>query len=180
MTSLRSVLALILLFSLACGPTHRQVTRIEAKLDQANVKLDELLLGQQELLQLARQQGSGEITLFFVWETALFLPGQRERLIAFLDRLSFEAHGRPVLLLSVGMTPDWGDKNWQKSLSQRRADAVRPLVARYLVNTPHRWLGHYGVGDASVEQGEGATSWRQVRLIAVFDEALLPQVPGRP
>lgn len=174
---LRVVLALLLILGLACGPTHRQSARIEAKLDQANVKLDQLLEGQAELVEAARRQGSGEITLFFPWETAILMPEQRERLVAFLDSLSFEARGRPLLLVAVGVAPDWGGSSWQKKLSEQRANAVRPWVARLLVNTPHRWLAHYGAGDGGVSQGTGF--WRQVRLIAVYDEAFLPELPAR-
>jgi hypothetical protein len=171
---LRGLFALFLLLGLACGPTHRQSSRIEAKLDQANIKLDQLLEGQEELLESARRQGSGEITLFFPWEMAILMPEQQQRLVAFLDRLAFEARGRPLLLVSVGVAPDWGGKSWQKTLSEQRANAVRPWVARLLVNTPHRWLSHYGVGDGGVEKAAGF--WRQVRLIAVYDEAFLPEL----
>lgn len=185
--ALLSVFGLLAVLSLACAPAHTErAARVEAKVDAANGKLDQLLAAQalsqaalDELLALARQQGTGEITLFFPPASSTLLPDERDRLVAFLDRLVFEAHGRPLLFVSLGAATEWRKPAHTQRLSQARAEAPRALVAQHLVNTPHRWLRREGLGDAIAPTGAGGRAWHHVRLIAVYDEGALPPLPAK-
>ena len=173
--------------SLACAPAHTErAARLEAKVDTANAKLDQILANQalsqaglDELLALARAQGTGEITLFFPPASSTLLPDECDRLVAFLDRLVFAAHGRTLLFVSLGAATEWRKPAHTQRLSQARAEAPRAIIAQHLVNSPHRWLRREGLGDAAAPTGAGGRAWRHVRLIAVYDEAQLPALPAR-
>ncbi len=178
---------LTLMLGLACGPSTHRAARIERGVDAANARLDKLLEGQaltnaalDELVRAARQSGSGEITLFYAWGSATLPWGERERLRFFLDRVSFEARGREVLFVAVGSASDWNKDEWNDKLSARRAEAPRSLIGHQLVNTPYRWISRYGVGDRVVPDGISGSQFRHVRLVAVYDEALLPRLPPQP
>lgn len=178
---------LLVLSSLACGPSTHRAARIEKGVDAANARLEALLAGQavtnaalEELVRMSRQQGSGEITLFYPWASATLLPGELRRLETFLDRLAFEARGRTVLLVAVGSASDWNNSEWNDGLSARRAETPRSRVGRYLVNTPYRWVSRYGVGDRVVPDNVRGAQFRHVRLVAVYDETLLPRLPPNP
>ncbi|MEL6347812.1 MAG: hypothetical protein AAFV53_32200 [Myxococcota bacterium] len=178
-TRLFGVVSLLLAFSLACvnpGATHRRVGRIERKVDQI-LDNQQVIEGQlDELLQIARAQGTGEITLFFRWNSARLPSSQQQRLVRFLDHLARQSRGRPLLIVSVASADDWGSEAWNLSLSERRANAPRYYVSRHLMHQPHSWHKVQGYGsEAAPEHSRGA--WRHVRLIAVYDPAQLPLLP---
>ena len=187
MRRLRPVLAIGLLFSLACmHPSRTQQARTHRKLDRLEDKVDQVLEQQalaqaslDELLRIARRQGSGELTLFFGWNSARLRPGSRqhERYVRFLDRVAFEAHGREVVLVAIGSAGDWNKPGWNDTLSQRRASVVRLPAKRHLLHVPHRWLRVDGAGSTLAPGDARGQAWRHVRILAVYDEGDLPPLP---
>ena len=176
-------LAALGLSLLACvhpGAGVRRIGRIEAKIDQliAGQALQQAALD--ELLALARAQGTGEITLFFPWASSRLPADQEERLVRFVDHLAHEAHGRTLLLVSVGSATDWRSADWNDPLSRRRAEAPRALVSQHLVHLPHRWLKVVAQGSQGAPVGAKGQTWRHVRVIAVYDEATLPPLKADP
>lgn len=177
---LLAVAGLLGAFSLACmhpGATNRKLDRIERKVDRIleGQKLSEEKLD--ELLALARAQGTGEITLFYPWARSTLPRSQRDRLVRFLDHLAHEAHGRPILLVAVGTSSDWRQESRNESLSKQRAASPRTLVARHLVHVPHEWREVKGLGSRLTPPDARGKTWRHVRIIAVYDESQLPQLP---
>jgi hypothetical protein len=187
MRHLRPVLALGLLFSLACmHPSASQHARTDRKLDRLEGKVDRVLAEQavsqeslDELLRIARRQGSGELTLFFPWNSARLRPGsdQHDRYVRFLDRVAFEAHGREVVLVAIGSAGDWKKDDWNDTLADRRASVVRLPAKRHLLHVPHRWLRVDGAGSTLAPGEAKGRTWRHVRVLAVYDEGDLPPLP---
>ncbi|MDP2310032.1 MAG: hypothetical protein Q8P18_28700 [Pseudomonadota bacterium] len=187
---MRPVLALFLLLGLACGPASmRQHARMERKIDRVDDKVDRLLhlqesslAGIDELVSLARRQGTGEITLFFPWNSDDITRGspQYQRLTAYLDRLAFESRGRTIRLVAVGSAGDWWRSDWNDGLSARRAEAPRWIVKQHLLYIPHTWSAVYGIGAREAPAEHLGRTWRHVRVIAVYDDAQLPALPARP
>jgi len=182
---LLATISILAAFTLACmhpgrPSTDRKLGRIESKLDQilegqalSHEKLD-------ELLALARAQGTGEITLFYPWGRSSLPRSQEDRLVRFLDHLAHEAHGRPILLVAVGTASDWRTDDWNDPLSKRRANAPRTLVGRHLVHVPHKWHKVQGVGDRLTPPDAKGPTWRNVRIIAVYDTEQLPELDAVP
>lgn len=174
---LPATLGVLAAFSLACmhpGTTDRRTERIESTVDQilegqevTHEKLD-------ELIELARAQGTGEITLFYPWARSRLPRGERDRLVRFLDHLAHEAHGREVLLVAIGVSSDWNTETRNVELSERRAHSPRPVIARHLVHVTHKWHEIDGSGSMLVPPDARGKTWRHVRIIAVFDEEQLP------
>jgi hypothetical protein len=187
-----SALAGLMLLT-GCGPRHggfRAAAATAAAEQEA--ALEALLEGQYlthealaELLEISRAQGTGEITLFFDPAEARLGPGdeERERLVRFLDSVQAQARGREVQLVCIGSASAPGPLGWNRNLAERRARGVRSLIDHYLVNTPHTFLGAYGLGTTQSPTGVG---WRMhqryqhVRVIAVYDRSQLPELPGNP
>ena len=170
-------LAALGLSLLACvhpGAGVRRIGRIEAKIDQLIAGQAQQQAALDELLALARAQGTGELTLFFPWASSRLPADQEARLVRFVDHLAHEAHGRTLLLVSVGSATDWRSADWNDPLSRRRAEAPRALVSQHLVHLPHRWLQVVAQGSRGAPTGAKGETWRHVRLIAVYDEASLP------
>ena len=178
---LAATLGIIAAFTLACmhpgGGSHpRKISRIESKLDQilegqalSHQKLD-------ELLELARAQGTGEITLFYPWARSSLSKSQQDRLVRFVDHLAHEAHGRPILLVAVGTASDWRTSEWNDPLSERRANAPRTLVGRHLVHVPHKWHKVQGMGSRLTPLDAKGPTWRNVRIIAVYETEQMPSL----
>src|SRR5271167_1542401 len=81
-----------------------------------------------KLEQLSNQQGSGQITLFFAEGSAVLNPEQTQRLIGFLDYISRDAHGRKVILVSLGSASSVGNPAFNKKLSIERGQAPLPII----------------------------------------------------
>jgi RimJ/RimL family protein N-acetyltransferase/outer membrane protein OmpA-like peptidoglycan-associated protein len=139
----------------------------------------ELLTSQQALTQLEQlsdQQGSGQITLFFVEGSTQLDQEQRQRLIRFLDYLSRESQGRKVILLSVGSASAVGSANYNRRLSLERSQAPLPTIEQYLVNTPHEFYKVSAVGDVYAPKNapmEVEKRYQNVRIVAAYTEAQL-------
>lgn len=181
---LKLLSAALLLLALGCAsPTSQRIERKVDALAETQQRMlhnqDLTLAGLDELVALARRQGTGEITLFYPWASAQLPPAQAQRLVLFLDRLSYEAHGRELVLVSVGSANDWWREDWNQNLSARRAQGPMKRVHQHLVNTPHRVLRRYGVGQSLAEEGQSPRQWRHARIIAVYAEEQLPELPER-
>ena len=173
-----SRLALLLgaLSLLACvhpGAGTRRMDRVEDKIDRLLAGQDRQQAALDELLGLARAQGSGELTLFFPWASSALSAQERDRLVNFADHLAREAHGRPVLLVSVGTATDWRSPGWNGPLSRRRAEAPRAVLSQHLVHVPHRWVKVLARGAEGAPVGARGKTYRNARVIAVFDERAL-------
>lgn len=168
----------------ACIPSSaRRITRIDRNveaLQQGQGRMlanqDRLMAGVDELVEASRRDGTAEITLYFPWRGDRLRRGtaQHDRLVAWLDHLVMHARGREILLASIGSATDWRRRDWNEEVSVARAWSPKPVIARHLVNVPHRWVSSVGTGDREVPPDAGGRTWRHVRILAAFDEAQLP------
>lgn len=161
------------------------------RFDEVNGKLDklqetssqDLQTAQQALAkldQMANQQGTGEMTLFFKTGSAKLDQNQSQRLVRFLDYLSVKSRGRKVIILSIGSASSTGSPKLNKKLSTQRSEAPLPIISQYLVNVPHEFYKVTGIGDMyspkNVSMDENKR-YQNVRVIAVYDTGNIPQVP---
>jgi outer membrane protein OmpA-like peptidoglycan-associated protein len=129
-----------------------------------------------KLEQLSNQQGSGQITLFFAEGSSALNLEQKQRLIGFLDYISRDAHGRKVILVSLGSASSVGNPAFNKKLSIERGQAPIPIINQYMVNIQHQVFKVSGVGDmyapkrASVQVD---ARYQSVQIIAAYDAAEL-------
>jgi hypothetical protein len=137
------------------------------------------------LEQLSKEQGTGEITLFFP-SGATHIPPRSEdhqRLITFLDYLSRDSRGRKLLFVMIGSASAIGDRRLNERLSRERSAAPEPIIDQYLVNVPHQFFKVYGLGDTYSPKHVSLTEdqrYQNVRIIAVYDTDQVPQVPQAP
>jgi outer membrane protein OmpA-like peptidoglycan-associated protein len=127
-----------------------------------------------QLEQLSNQQGSGQITLFFAEGSAALNAEQSQRLIGFLDYISRDAHGRKVILVSIGSASAVGNPAFNKKLSIERGAAPLPMINQYLVNIPHQVFKVSGVGDMYAPRRASAqvdARYQSVQIIAAYDKA---------
>ncbi len=185
---LTALCALMVVSSLACGPTHHRIgsasRSVRSATQRIEDKVDRLITGQEithdlldELLGLARKQGSGEITLFFGAGNGNLRPGSDEhrRLVRFLDQLAVQSSGRKIVLVCVGSASAPGWLKLNQRLSQRRAQTTAAEIERYLVNHPHKVKKATGSGarNSPVKAGWRINRrYQSVRVIAVFEPAL--------
>ena len=152
--------------------------RVNGKMDslQASENKD-LQTSQQALAQLQKlsnDQGSGQITLFFGEGSSAIDPAQTQRLIGFLDYISRDAHGRKVILVSLGSASSVGNPALNKKLSIERGQAPIPVINQYLVNIPHQVFKVSGVGDMYAPKTANAqvdARYQSVQIIAAYDVA---------
>src|SRR5664279_921236 len=127
-----------------------------------------------KLEQLSNQQGSGQITLFFAEGSSTLSAEQSQRLIAFLDYISRDAHGRKVILVSLGSASAVGNPAFNKKLSVERGQAPIPVINQYLVNIPHQVFKVSGVGEMYAPKRASAqvdARYQSVQIIAAYDKA---------
>lgn len=176
---------LVVFWSMGCPPPRSTVNRIENKIDDIRAGQEFTNRALEELVALARQQGTGEITVFFPSRSARIARGsqQYERLVHFLDFLSRESRGRTLYFALVGSASAPGSPESNQLLSEERARALIPIIDTYLVNIPHEY--HYVAGNGATYAPQEADRrtrrrYRSVRVIAVFDPQLLvPPSPDR-
>ncbi|MCF8105882.1 MAG: SUMF1/EgtB/PvdO family nonheme iron enzyme [Desulfohalobiaceae bacterium] len=103
----------------------------------------------ESLHEIANDQGSGEITIFFPVDSAEIPEGspEHERLVRFADYLARAAKGRTVHIISAGSASDFGPDDRNRQLAEKRAQAPIPILNHYLVKTPHQYHRIYGTGD---------------------------------
>jgi outer membrane protein OmpA-like peptidoglycan-associated protein len=136
-----------------------------------------------ELLEnLMKQQGTGDMTLFFPTGSSTIKEDTESytRLVRYLDYISVKAQGRKVLLILIGSASSTGTQAINERLSRERAEAPIPIVDKYLVNAPHEYYKVYGLGDFYAPKGVTDTEherYQNVRVIAVYDTDQVPDLP---
>jgi outer membrane protein OmpA-like peptidoglycan-associated protein len=167
----------------------QEFQRLHAKNDQI---LDETTKNLQTSKQalallenLMRQQGTGDITLFFGSGKSQITNGSENygRLVRFLDYIAVKSQGRKALFLLIGSASSTGKHEFNVKLSQKRAEAPVPIIEKYLLNIPHDFYKVYGLGDLySPVGGESVKDerYQNVRVIAFYDTDQVPLVPEDP
>ena len=162
---------------------------VMAAYDRVNGKMDNLQVSENKdlqtseqalikLQQLSNQQGSGQITLFFAEGSSTLNGEQSQRLIGFLDYISRDAHGRKVILVTVGSASSVGNPAVNKKLSVERGQAPVPVINQYLVNIPHQIFKISGVGEKYAPKRASAqvdARYQSDQIIAAYDKADLAQ-----
>ena len=135
--------------------------------------------------KLSREQGSGEITLFYPTGSGKIAAGSLEhgRLVQFVDYLSRESRGRKVLLVNIGSASATGPQGINMKLAKARSEFPLQVIDKYLVNVPHEYYKVYGLGD--LYSPKKATKkehlrYQHNRLIAVYETDQVPAVPEEP
>lgn len=150
-----------------------QMNNLQAS-ENKDLQTSEQALAQLE--QLSNQQGSGQITLFFAEGSSTLDQAQGQRLIGFLDYISRDAHGRKVILVSVGSASSVGNPALNKKLSVERGQAPLPTINQYLVNIPHQVYRVSGVGEMYAPKRASQqvdARYQSVQVIAAYDVASL-------
>jgi hypothetical protein len=135
--------------------------------------------------KLSKDQGSGEITLFYPTGSGKIAEGSREhgRLVQFVDYLSRESRGRKVLFVNIGSASATGSKRMNMKLAKARSEYPLQVIDKYLVNVPHEYFKIYGVGDLyspkKVTKKEHLR-YQHNRLIAVYETDQVPAIPEEP
>jgi outer membrane protein OmpA-like peptidoglycan-associated protein len=152
--------------------------RVNGRMDTLQASENRDLQASEEALakleQLSNQQGSGQITLFFAEGSATIDAAQNQRLIGFLDYISRDAHGRKVILVSLGSASAVGNPTFNKKLSVERGQAPVPVIEQYLVNIPHQVFKVSGVGAMYAPKRASAqvdARYQSVQIIAAYDKA---------
>lgn len=130
-----------------------------------------------KLEQLSNQQGSGQITLFYAEGSAALNAEQNQRLVGFLDYISRDAHGRKVIIVTIGSASAVGNPAFNRKLSLERGQAPVPVIEQYLVNIPHQVFKVSGVGAMYAPKRASAqvdARYQSVQIIAAYDKAELP------
>jgi hypothetical protein len=132
--------------------------------------------------KISREQGSGEITLFYPTGSARIAESSREhgRLVQFVDYLSRESRGRKVLFVNIGSASATGNKKVNMKLAKARSEFPLQVIDKYLVNVPHEFYKVYGVGDLYSPKGISRKEhhrYQNNRLIAVYETDQVPTLP---
>lgn len=169
------------------GTVNERTRQIEAsnqrvaEMSKKNLEAAETAL--KKLTDLAKEQGTGEITLFFPVGKSQLKSDTMEyaRLVNFADYLSQESKGRKVLFITIGSASAVGNKQTNERLASKRAEAPAEALDKYLVNIPHSYFKTYGTGDLYSPKGVNKKDherYQHVRIIAVYETDQLPQLPA--
>ncbi len=139
----------------------------------------------QMIEQLSKNQGTGEITIFFPVGLSELKKGSHEfeRLVNFSDYLARESKGRKVLLISIGSASAFGDKKVNEKLSKKRSEIVVDVIDKYLVNVPHQFFKIYGTGDVYSPKNvtlKEHQRYQHTRIIAFYETEQIPPLPEEP
>ena len=161
--------------SMAAIKTSNQ--NIQSELDVIKKTNQKALETAQRTLQnfedMASQQGTGEISIFFqngsssLEKTTL----DYERLVHFADFLARESRGRKVILLSIGRASAFGDQKVNTALAKKRSEVPLDILDKYLINIPHEFHKVYGTGDLNSPKDvrmKEHQRYQHTRVIAVF------------
>jgi hypothetical protein len=132
--------------------------------------------------ELSRNQGTGEITLFYPAGTGRLKANSPEfnRLVQFVDYLGRECKGRKILFVSLGSASAFGSKKVNNKLAKDRAEFPQSAIDKYLVNSPHEYYKVYGTGDLYSPKGISKKEherYQHTRLIAFYETDQLPKIP---
>ncbi len=156
----------------------QRMAKIEDKQDKSLQAAEQALA---KLEKMSNEQGTGQLTLFFKTGSSKLDHDQTERLVRFLDYISIKSKGRKAILLSIGSASAIGSAKNNMKLSKDRSEAPIPVIDKYLVNVPHTFFKVTGIGDMYAPKGESMQveqRYQNVRLIAVYDTASIPETPG--
>jgi outer membrane protein OmpA-like peptidoglycan-associated protein len=164
--------------------TMKRFDEVDGRLDKLQeTSSQDLQTAQQALAkleQMANQQGTGEMTLFFKTGSAKLDQFEYQRLVRFLDYISVKSRGRKVIILSIGSASATGSPQFNKKLSTERSEAPLPVINQFLVNVPHEFYKVTGIGDMYAPKNASTDvdkRYQNVRVIAVYDTGNIPQVP---
>lgn len=122
---------------------------------------------------MAAQQGTGEISIFFQNGSSKLEKStlDYERLVHFADFLARESRGRKVILLSIGRASAYGDNKANTALAKKRSEVPLDILNKYLINTPHEFHKVFGTGDLNSPKDvrmKEHQRYQHTRIIAVF------------
>lgn len=125
--------------------------------------------------EMASQQGTGELSVFFPNGSANLAKGslEHDRLVRFADFLARESKGRKVILLSIGSASSYGNSKVNTDLAKKRAEVPLDIMDKYLVNVPHEFHKVFGNGDLNSPRDvkmKEHQRYQHTRVIAVFDK----------
>lgn len=127
------------------------------------------------LQEIAKNQGTGDITLFFEKNSAQIPEDsfQYNRLIRYLDSLEKNNRNKKLVFVIMGSASSTGEENHNQILSRNRADAPVSIIDQYLVNVPHSYHKVYGTGESQSPKGKTENinkRYRYVRIMALYDD----------
>lgn len=130
----------------------------------------------QLLQEIAENQGTGDITLFFPVNSAEIPENsfQYNRLIRYLDSLERNNQGKKIVFVIMGSASATGEENHNKILSRNRANAPIPIIDHYLVNVPHTYHKVYGIGESQSPKevtDDVHQRYQFVRIIGLYEDA---------
>ena len=139
----------------------------------------------QKIEEISREQGSGQITLFYPVGTGKLKENslEYERFIRFIDFISRESKGRKVLFISIGSASAFGSQKVNLKLAKTRSDFPKGIIDKYLVNSAHEYYKVYGTGDLYSPKGVSKKEherYQHTRLIALYETDKVPSLPEEP
>jgi len=158
----------------------REANRESLELAKENQKTAQTTLKRIE--ELSRNQGTGEITLFYPAGSGRLKVNSPEfnRLVQFVDYLGRECKGRKILFVSLGSASAYGSKKVNNKLAKDRAEFPQSIIDKYLVNNPHEYYKVYGTGDLYSPKGISKKEherYQHTRVIAFYETDQLPKIP---
>ncbi len=164
------------------GSTQRIETSTQKILNSSQENLETAQKTLMTIELLSKSQGTGEITLFYPVGVHHIKPGslEYERLVNFIDSLSYGSKGRKILFISIGSASAFGSKNLNEKLANKRSETPKDVIDKYLVNIPHEFFKVYGVGDfyspKNVSMKEHQ-KYQSTRIIAFYETDQIPSLP---
>jgi formylglycine-generating enzyme required for sulfatase activity/outer membrane protein OmpA-like peptidoglycan-associated protein len=160
---------------LSTAASMNDYQRSQALIRSYNHHMDASKESYQILQEIAENQGTGDITLFFPTDSAIIPENdlQYHRLIRYLDSLERNNRGRKLVFVIMGSASTTGEKNHNLVLSKARAHAPIPIIAHYLVNVPHSFHKVYGTGDTHSPQNapdDINMRYQFVRIMALYED----------
>ncbi len=137
----------------------------------------------QMLREIAEDQGTGDITIFFPHNSAQIIENslQHDRLIRYLDSLERNNRERQLVFVIIGSASAVGEDNHNQILSKKRANATVPIIDQYLINVPHTFHKVYGTGEANSPKNETEDinkRYRFVRIMALYGSPQTRSMPA--
>jgi hypothetical protein len=166
--------------------TNRLILEAAQKQQEAAQKNQEVAQKTlQKIEEVSREQGTGQITLFYPVGTGALKENslEYERMIRFVDFLSRESRGRKVLFISIGSASAFGPPKVNLKLAKARADFPKGIIDKYLVNSAHEYYKVYGTGDLYSPKGISKKEherYQHTRLIALYETDKAPSLPDEP
>ena len=174
--SAKQATALAEIFVNAHNQTMKDLKEMKQQQENQHATADKAL---KIIENLSKQQGTGEITLFFPTGDYNISLEEQSRLVRFLDFLSRESHGRNILLISIGSASAFGNAQHNQRLADKRAKAPVKTIEKYLINIPYELYKVYATGDRYSPSDISISkqkNYQHTRLIAVFETDQIPDL----